>query len=56
MALNEDREVIGYKFVHIGKMMDAIRHGTDPVEALKKNTSTYGRYNDAVAYIDPREE
>jgi hypothetical protein len=25
-------------------------------EALKNNTGNYGRFNDAVKYIDPREE
>ena len=59
LALDENDEIIGYKFVHIGKMMDAIRAGTDPKEAYEKNISQYGRYNPedgAVRYIDPRKE
>ena len=54
IALDENDEVIGYKFVHLGKMMEAIRKGMDPKEAYQKNIGTYGRYDDAVKYIDPR--
>ncbi len=56
LGLDEDNEVIGYKFVHLGKMMDMIKKGIDPKEAYEKNISSYGRYNDAVKYIDPRQE
>lgn len=56
IGLDENSEVIGYKFVNLGKMMAAIRKGTDPKEAYEKNIGQYGRYNDAVKYIDPREE
>ena len=56
LALDDNSEVIGYKFVNIGKMMQAIRHGTDPKEAYEKNIGTYGQYADAAKYIDPREE
>lgn len=56
LGLDADGEVIGYKFVHLGKMMDQIKKGTDPKEAYEKNIATYGRYADAVKYIDPRKE
>ncbi len=49
-------EIIGYKFVHLGKMMEAIRNGAEPAEALKANTKTYGRFDEAVKKIDPRKE
>ena len=55
-GLDENNEVIGYKFVHLGKMMEAIRHGMDPKEAYESNVKTYGRYDEAVKKIDPREE
>jgi NifU-like protein involved in Fe-S cluster formation len=54
IGLDENDEVIGYKFVNLGKMMEAIRKGGDPKEALEKNTGTYGRFADAVRKIDPR--
>ncbi len=59
MALDEGNEVIGYEFVHLGKMLEAIRHGTAPAEAYEKNKKNYGRFSaedGAVKYIDPREE
>jgi len=56
LALDEDNEVIGYKFVHLGKMMEQIRKGVDPKEAYEKNVGTYGRYDEAAKYIDPRHE
>ena len=56
LALDENDEVIGYRFVHLGKMMDAIRKGSDPKEAYEKNIKTYVRYDDAAKIIDPRNE
>jgi NifU-like protein involved in Fe-S cluster formation len=56
MALDEQDEVIGYEFVHLGKMMEAIHKGTDPAEALKACTSTYGRFQEATRTINPRHE
>ena len=56
LGLDADGEVIGYKFVHLGKMMDMIKNGVNAQEAFVKNTNTYGRYADAVKYIDPRKE
>ena len=54
IALDDEDQVIGYKFVHLGKMMEAIRKGKDPKEAYEANIGTYGRYDEAVKYIDPR--
>lgn len=56
IGLDKDDEVIGYKFVHLGKMMEAIRKGVDPKEAYEKNVGTYGRFDEAVKVIDPRKE
>ena len=56
MALDEENQVIGYEFIHLGKMMEMIKNGTDPKEAIEKAKGTYGRFADAVKYIDPRKE
>jgi NifU-like protein involved in Fe-S cluster formation len=56
MALDEGDEVIGYEFVQLGKMMEAIQKGAEPAEALRKATSTYGRFDEAVRTINPRHE
>jgi NifU-like protein involved in Fe-S cluster formation len=55
-ALDSSDEVIGYKFVHLGKMMSMIKKGIDPKEAYEKNIGTYGRYKEGVKFIDPREQ
>jgi NifU-like protein involved in Fe-S cluster formation len=55
-ALDENNEIIGYEFVHLGKMMDMIKKGTDPKEAMTKATGKYGRFDEAAKYIDPRHE
>ena len=53
VAVDENNEAIGYKFVKVGKMFEDIRNGMDPKEAYEKNIGTYGRYADAPKYIDP---
>ncbi len=55
-GLDDNGEVIGYKTVNLGKMMEAIKKGVDPKEAFEKNVSTKGRFADAVKVIDPRKE
>ncbi|MCQ2750036.1 MAG: hypothetical protein MJ246_08960 [Clostridia bacterium] len=55
-GLNEYNEIIGYKYVNMGKMMDNIKAGMDPKEAIDKATATYGRFDEAVKKIDPRKE
>jgi len=56
IGLDSDGEIIGYQFVNLGKMMDAIKKGVDPKEAFESNISTYGRFEQAVQVIDPRKE
>ena len=55
VALKNDQP-IGYKFVRVGKMLEDIRNGVDPKKAYEQNISTYGRYDEAEKYIDPRNE
>ena len=56
LALNEDNEIIGYKFVNFGKMMDFIKAGDDANTAFEKAQGQYGRVDDAVKIVDPRKE
>ena len=56
MALDEDGQVIGYEFVSLGKMTDLIKKGVEPNEAYKQSMGTYGRFDEAAKYIDPRKE
>lgn len=56
IGLDEGGEIIGYKFVNLGKMMDAIKKGVDPKEAYEKNIGTYGRFAEAATVLDPRKQ
>ena len=56
IALDADDEIIGYEFVHVGKMMDMIKEGMDANEALKKASGQYGRFDDAARVINPRQQ
>ena len=56
LALNQDDEIIGYEFINLGKMMDAIKKGEEPAEAMKKAQGHYGQFEAAAKYIDPRHE
>ncbi|MCQ2164771.1 MAG: hypothetical protein MJZ04_06270, partial [Bacteroidales bacterium] len=52
MALDENDEVIGYEFVNLGKLMDALKGGATGPEAIEKAKGTYGRFAAAAKYID----
>lgn len=59
LALDKNKEVIGYEFVRMGPLMELLKKGTEPKEALAKSTGTYGRFTKeqgAVKFIDPRHE
>ncbi|MBS4804640.1 MAG: iron-sulfur cluster assembly scaffold protein [Clostridium sp.] len=56
VALDANGEIIGYKFVHLGKMMEMVAKGMDANEAMEKATGQYGRFDEAVKVIDPRHE
>ena len=54
LALDKNSEIIGYKYVNTNKMMGLITKGVNAQEAVETCTKTYGRYTDAVKYINPR--
>ena len=56
LGLDENNQIIGYKYVHIGKMMQYIKSGIPAMEAIEKASGTYGRFDEAVKKIDPRKE
>ena len=56
VAVDEEGQIIGYKFVHLGKMMEMVGKGMDANEALEKASGQYGRVDDAAKLIDPRHE
>lgn len=54
IALDNEGEIIGYEFVHLGKMMEFISKGLEANEALIKAKGKYGRFDEAAQYINPR--
>ena len=56
IGLDKNDEIIGYKYVNLGKMMENIKKGIEPMEAIEKASGIYGRFNEAVKKIDPRKE
>ncbi|KGO34795.1 MAG: hypothetical protein WBN83_11800 [Desulfoprunum sp.] len=54
VGLDENDEIIGYSFVNLGRMMDAIKKGVDPAKAIENASGTYGRFQEAAKTIDPR--
>lgn len=56
LALDANDEIIGYEFVHLGKMMESIEKGVDAKEAMEKATGNYGRFAEAAKYINPRHQ
>ena len=54
-SVAENRKV-GLGHGNLGKMTDFIKKGDEPNEAYKKATGTYGRFDSAVKYIDPRKQ
>ena len=56
IGLDKDNQFIGYKYVNLGKMMENIKKGIEPMEAIEKASGKYGRFDEAVKKIDPREE
>lgn len=56
LGLDSEGYIIGYEYINLGKMMDSIKEGIEPGEALSKAKGVYGRYQEAVKYIDPRRE
>ena len=56
LGLDKDNQIIGYKYVNLGKMMENIKAGIEPLEAIEKASGKYGRFDEAVKKIDPRKE
>ena len=58
-AVDKDNQIIGYNCINFGKLMDALKAGTDPKEAIEKARTHYGRVTEdqgMVKLIDPRKE
>ena len=58
-AIDKDNQIIGYNCINFGKLMDALKAGVEPKEAIEKARTHYGRVTadqGMVKLIDPRKE
>ncbi|MBQ2174390.1 MAG: iron-sulfur cluster assembly scaffold protein [Alphaproteobacteria bacterium] len=56
LALDSNKEVIGYESVNVGTMLNEIKQGIEPQKAYENNIKQHGRFKEAAQYIDPRKE
>lgn len=56
IGLDDEGCIIAYKYINFGKMTDFIKKGDDPTTAYNKACGVYGRKDDVVKWIDPRQE
>lgn len=55
-ALNDRDEIIGFEYVNLGVLADAIKNGLDTAAAVEKATGRYGQWDNPAKVIDPRHE
>lgn len=56
LALDEDNEIIGYEYLNLGKMMADVGKGIPAEEAVVNATGRYGRFDEAVKTVNPRQD
>lgn len=56
LALDENKEIIGYEYVSIGTLMKLLEDGVDYENAKQRSTKRYGRFDDAKEVINPRRQ
>ncbi len=56
LALDKNDLIIGYEYINLGHMMNAISDGVEAGEAFEKAKGTFGRFEEGVKFINPRKE
>lgn len=54
-ALDKNGEIIGYEYIKTPYLIKLLQKGVNSEEALKKATNVYGRFNEGVTFVNPRE-
>lgn len=54
LALDENKEIIGFEYINTAVLIKALQNGISGQDALKKATKHYGRFDDALEFVDPR--
>ena len=55
LGLDEKGEIIGYKYIDTGKLLTLLQTSGQCGDILKECTKQYGRYDEAVSFVNPRE-
>lgn len=55
LGLDKNGEIIGYEYVNTNKLVEYINQGVSGADALKQSTKHYGRFDEAVKTINPRD-
>jgi len=53
-ALDKNGEIIGYEYINPDLLIELLQAGKDKDEAMRQSTKTYGRFEDADAFANPR--
>lgn len=56
LGLDQEKRIIGYQYVNMGKMLRLIEEGNDAGKALEEATGMCGRYEEAVEFVNPRKQ
>lgn len=56
LGLDKNQEIIGYEYVSTPLLVKLLEEGEDSKTAMQKSKKTYGRYAEAVKFINPRGE
>ena len=56
LGLDSQGEIIGYEYINSNKLIELLKAGVDSKEALNQSTKVYGRFAEAVKFINPRGE
>lgn len=54
MALDKNGEVIGYEYINLGLLLKNMETERTCKDAIEKSKKTYGRFDEAVSYVNPR--
>ncbi len=55
-ALDDKDEIVGFEFINLGVLADALKDGLDAAAAVEKATGRYGQWDNPAKVIDPRHE
>lgn len=55
LGLDQNGEIIGYEYINTNKLVSLLQNGVNGCDALKQSTKSYGRFDEAVKKINPRD-